>query len=73
MRNLELQSLSIYVEKHTDTYAKTKAFIESPKVYRHIRNYYLSNSETFQDGNGNGNLGRFLQMTFKTVIGNQWK
>ena len=21
--------------------------------YRHIRNYYLSNSKTFQDGNGN--------------------
>ena len=26
--------------------------------YRHIRNYYLSNSKTFQDGNGNGNLGK---------------
>ena len=25
-------------------------------VYRHIRNYYLSNSKTFQDGNGNGNF-----------------
>ena len=25
--------------------------------YRHIRNYYLSNSKTFQDGNGNGNFG----------------
>ena len=24
--------------------------------YRHIRNYYLSNSKTFQDGNGNGNF-----------------
>ena len=26
--------------------------------YCHIRNYYLSNSKTFQDGNGNGNLGK---------------
>ena len=25
-------------------------------MYRHIRNYYLSNSKTFQDGNGNGNF-----------------
>ena len=24
--------------------------------YRHIRDYYLSNSKTFQDGNGNGNF-----------------
>ena len=24
--------------------------------YRHIRNYYLSNSKTFQDGNSNGNF-----------------
>ena len=29
--------------------------IGSQGEYRHIRNYYLSNSETFQDGNGNGN------------------
>ena len=29
--------------------------------YRHIRKYYLSNSKTFQDGNGNGKL---IQMTF---------
>ena len=26
------------------------------KAYRHIRNYYLCNSKTFQDGNGNGNF-----------------
>ena len=26
------------------------------QTYRHIRNYYLSNSKTFQDGNGNGNF-----------------
>ena len=31
----------------------------------------ISNSETFQDGNGNGNAGKFIQMTFKMVIGNQ--
>ena len=24
--------------------------------YRHIRNYYRSNSKIFQDGNGNGNF-----------------
>ena len=26
-------------------------------LYRHIRNYYLSNSQTFQDGSGNGHFG----------------
>ena len=25
-------------------------------IFRHIRNYCLSNSKTFQDGNGNGDL-----------------
>ena len=36
--------------------------------------YYLSNSKTFQDGNGNGNAGKLMQkMTFKMAIGNQWK
>ena len=24
--------------------------------YRHIQDYYLSNSKTFQDGDGNGNF-----------------
>ena len=27
----------------------------TPTHYRHIQNYYLSNSKTFQDGSGNGN------------------
>ena len=40
------------------------------QTYRHIRNYYLSNSRTFQDGSGNGNSGKLIQMTFKMVIGN---
>ena len=31
------------------------------------------NSKTYQDGNGNGNSGKSIQMTFKMVIGNQWK
>ena len=42
-------------------------------IYRHIRNCYLSNSKTFQDGNGNGNFWKLIQMTFEMVIGNQWK
>ena len=43
--------------------------------YRHIRNYDLSNFQNiFQDGNGNGHfLENKIQMTFKMVIGNQWK
>ena len=28
--------------------------------YRHIRDYCLSNSKTFQDGNGNGNSGKLI-------------
>ena len=32
---------------------------------RHIRNYYLSNSKTFQDGNGNGNLGKINSNDFQ--------
>ena len=34
-------------------------------VYRHIRNYYLSNSKTFQDGNGNGNFGKINSNEFQ--------
>ena len=34
-------------------------------VYRHIRNYYLSNSKTFQDGNGNGNFGEINSNDFQ--------
>ena len=33
--------------------------------YRHIRNYYLSNSNTFQDGNGNGNFGKINSNDFQ--------
>ena len=33
--------------------------------YRHIRNYYLSNSKTFQDGNGNGNFGKINSKDFQ--------
>ena len=36
-------------------------------MYRHIRNYYLSNSKTFQDGNGNP--GKSIQITVKMGIG----
>ena len=43
------------------------------KDNRHIRNYYLSNSKTFQDGNGNGNPGKLIRMTCKMVIENRWK
>ena len=34
-------------------------------VYRHIRNYYLSNSKTFQDGNGNGHFGNINSNDFQ--------
>ena len=34
-------------------------------MYRHIRNYYLSSSKTFQDGNGNGNIGKINSYDFQ--------
>ena len=34
-------------------------------VYRHIRNYYLSNSKAFQDGNGNGIFGEINSNDFQ--------
>ena len=34
-------------------------------TYRHIRNYYLSNSKTFQDGNGNGNFEKINSNDFQ--------
>ena len=33
--------------------------------YSHIQNDYLSNSKTFQDGNGNGNLGKINSNDFQ--------
>ena len=33
--------------------------------YRHIRNYYLSNSKTFQDGNGSGNFRKIDSNDFQ--------
>ena len=35
-------------------------------LYRHTRNCYLSNSKTFQDGNGNGTFGE-LTILFKII------
>ena len=35
------------------------------QTYRHIRNYYLSNSKTFQDGNGNGDFGEINSNDFQ--------
>ena len=37
----------------------------SGPFYRHIRNDYLSNSKTFQDGNGNGNFGEINSNDFQ--------
>ena len=34
-------------------------------VYRHIRNYSLSNSKTFQHGNGNGSFGAISSNDFQ--------
>ena len=39
-------------------------------VYRHIRNYYLSNSKTFQDGNGNGN---FEEINSNDFLDGNWE
>ena len=41
-------------------------------VYRHIRNYYLSNSKTFQDGNGNGN-GHFCKINSNDFHDGNWE
>ena len=38
-----------------------------PLNCRHIRNYYLSNSKTFQDGNGNGNFEEINSNDFLNV------
>ena len=38
--------------------------------YRHIRNYYLSNSKTFQDGNGNGN---FEEINSNDFLDSNWE
>ena len=38
--------------------------------YRHIRNYYLSNSRTFQDGNGNGN---FEEVNSNDFLDGNWE
>ena len=35
------------------------------RPYRHIRNYCLSNSKTFQDGNGNGNFWKISSNDFQ--------
>ena len=42
----------------------------SRKQYRHIRNDYLSNSKTFQDGNGNGN---FEEMFSNDFLDGNWE
>ena len=39
-------------------------------AYRHIRNYYLSNSKTFQDGNGNGN---FEEINSNDFLDGNWE
>ena len=44
---------------------KTKIRFLPPRDYRHIRNYYLSNSKTFQDGNGNGNFRKIDSNDFQ--------
>ena len=36
-----------------------------PTNYRHIRNYCLSNSKTFQDGSGNGNFWKMNSNDFQ--------
>ena len=40
--------------------------------YRHIRNYYLSNSKAFQDGNGNGN-GNFEEINSNDFQDGNWE
>ena len=43
----------------------TRAAAYFQTKYRHIRNHYLSNSRTFQDGNGNGILGEINSNDFQ--------
>ena len=45
---------------------------ETSEWYRHIRNSYLSNSKTFQDGNGNGN-GNFGEVNSKDFLDGTWE
>ena len=41
-----------------------------PEIYRHIRKYYLSNSKTFQDGNGNGD---FEEINSNDFLDGNWE
>ena len=45
--------------------ARCPDFWTRPELYPHIRNDYLSNSKTFQDGNGNGNFGELNSNDFQ--------
>ena len=40
------------------------------RPYRHIRNYYLSNSRTFQDGNSNGT---FEEINSNDFLDGNWE
>ena len=50
----ELHRRQINSQTIVDVNNYITADIINCEKYRHIRNYYLSNSKTFQDGNGNG-------------------
>ena len=51
----------------TNAPCKTACLYNAPSMHTldHIRNYYLSNSKTFQDGSGNGNLGNINSNDFQ--------
>ena len=51
-----------------------RAFLHTIEAcYRHIRTYYLSNSKHFKTVTATVFAGKFIEMTFKMVIGNRWK
>ena len=44
--------------------------VYNDRVYRHIQHDYLSNSKTFQDGNGNGN---FEEINSNDFLDGNWE
>ena len=70
---LTISHLSGWVKRVRVEWASSgrrKARYKQMNTYRHIRNYYLSSSKTFQDGNGNGN---FEEINSNDFLDGNWE
>ena len=67
----EKKALNIFNGTAPKSFLDNSGLTKCPKArYRHIRNYYLSNSKTFQDGNGNGN---FEEINSNDFLDGNWE